>query len=165
MRYSFGQVKSVLYNYYLLSRGVMVNHGQEENPGIRVPHIGRAPFEAACLMAGEVGLRVKRCGLDGMLVEAVFMHTEEPRREDGIAREYGILDVHKRINRVVAYCTGHNIGCPDGTDKELWPMDYKTFCDKYRYRRDWGRKALNKSCVSLTKCATPLDKPRPGGVF
>ena len=128
-------MKRILNDYYSLSRGMFVNQIHYENIGIKVPHIGRAAFEAACLLAAEIGLRVKRCGMDGLLVEAVFMHSEEPIPESTIAREHGIFDVHKRINRVTAYCTGDNIGCPDDTDKTLWPMSYKAFCATYSNRR------------------------------
>jgi len=146
MRYSFVQVKRILFDYHSLSRGMFVNQIHYENVGIKVPHIGRAGFEAACLLAAEIGVRVKRCGMDGLLVEAVFMRSENPIPESVIAREYGILDVHRRINRVVAYCTGENIGRPDDTDKTLWPMSYKVFCAKYR-----NRKPLYKSGTNLDK--------------
>ena len=125
--FTFNQVKYVLYNYYELSRGEFPAAGIGQNLAIRVPLQSRARFEAACLLAGEVGLRVKRCGLDGLITEAVFMGPEGLRSESSVAREYHLdqADVHRRINRVVCYCEG----------KDLRPEDYETWRKENRNRR------------------------------
>lgn len=112
MNFTFNQVKMVLYNYTELSSGIYPAQmlSRFDNVGIRVPPIGRASFESACLLAAEIGLRVKRCGIDGMIVEAVFMRGRL-NTESSIAREYHIdqYDVHRRINRVCSYCEGNDI--------------------------------------------------------
>ncbi len=124
--FTFNQVKYVLYNYYGLSRGEFPD-AAEGGLGIRAPLQSRAAFEAACLLAGEIGLRVKRCGLDGLITEAVFMGPEGLRREGDVAREYHLdpADVHRRINRVASYC--------EGLDARA--QDYDTWRKENRFKR------------------------------
>jgi hypothetical protein len=106
--YTFNQVKYILYHYYQLSRGKFPDPEVSERLSISTPGQGRAGYEAACLMASEVGLRVRKCGLDGMIVEAVFMGQQGLRKESEVAKEHHLdeADVHRRIRRVVAYCEG-----------------------------------------------------------
>jgi len=151
--FTFNQVKHILYNYETYRSGEFVDK-VAERLGIRVPRQERARFEAACLLAAEVGLRVKRCWPDGTLVEAVFMRGEL-RAEKDVAQEYYLEPgrVHALINRVVAYCTGQDIGCPDGTDENNWPMSYQQFIRVYRQKSEWRfRHDLRKSASNpLTK--------------
>lgn len=62
-----------------------------------------APFETACLVAAEVEMRAKKCGLEGYLVEDRYIRGLSER---DIARERGLRvnDVYRRINKVLWYC-------------------------------------------------------------
>ena len=66
----------------------------------------RAPFENPCLAIAELEIRVKRCGLDGFLVEERL----NGKDEEQIARErYMPLEVvERRINKVLCYCASGN---------------------------------------------------------
>jgi len=146
INYTFNQVKHILSNYETYRSGIFYDTRVAENLGIHVPKQARARFEAACLLAAEVGLRVKRCWPDCFLVEAMFMRGE-PRTDEDVAKEY-YLDakrVKALINRVVAYCTGREISCPDDTNKKKWPMSYREFVKVYRHRRKW-----RKECCGIT---------------
>ena len=125
--YTFNQVKYILYHYYELSRGRFPDPEAAGNLGMRVPCQPRPASEAACLLAAEVALRVKKCGLDGMIAEAVFMSEQGLRPENEVAREYhlGPDDLHRRINRVVAYCEGFDAN----------PQDYDSWRKENRNRR------------------------------
>jgi len=69
------------------------------------PH---AHFEAACLLAGEVANRIKRCGIEGILVEERYglKNGTEPMLEDDIAktRRMHPLQVRRIIKKVINYC-------------------------------------------------------------
>jgi hypothetical protein len=106
--YTFNQVKYILYHYYELSRGRIPDPEICEKLSIRLPTQTRAAYESACLIAGEVALRVRKCGLDGLVAEAVFMGNEGLRREGEVASEYHMdeADIHRRINSVANYCEG-----------------------------------------------------------
>ena len=109
--YTFNQVKYILYYYHELSCGKYPEPIAAERLSFSRPAHTRAEFEAACLMAAEVGLRVKRCGADGLLVETVFMGEEGFRSEAEVAKEYHIIEeyVHRAVKRVCAYCEGFDI--------------------------------------------------------
>jgi hypothetical protein len=91
-----------------------LSHGSWPDPQVyeslvRSKQISRhAPYEAACLLAGEVSARVKACGLDGLLVEDLYgMNGTAPKRPGQIARERRMRfkDVCNRLNKVLWYCT------------------------------------------------------------
>jgi len=100
--------------------GWIVDHAVElrggEWPGgipsdyISLPGTGikrRAPFENPCLVIAELEIRVKRCGLDGFLVEEKI----GGKSEEEIAKER-CLDVdyiRRRINKVLYYCASGSI--------------------------------------------------------
>ncbi len=117
--YTFNQVKYVLYHYYELSHGRYPDPETSEKLSIGFPRHARAAFEAACLMAAEVALRVKRCGADGLLVETIFMEPDGLRSEAEVASEYHIIEeyVHRAVNRVTAYCEGMD---RRGQEYERW---------------------------------------------
>ena len=62
-----------------------------------------APFENACLVAAELGIRIKRCGLDGFLAEEKYIKGLE-EAEIAKARYLDIGEVFSRINKVLGYC-------------------------------------------------------------
>jgi len=68
--------------------------------GKRANH--RAPFENPCLLIAELEIRVKRCGIDGFLVEEKIAGKDE----EEIARERHLdIDyIRRRINKVLYYC-------------------------------------------------------------
>jgi hypothetical protein len=75
--------------------------GYTEIPGgKRANH--RGPFENPCLAIAELEIRIKRCGMDGFLVEEVINGKDEER----IARERHLdIDyIQRRINKVLWYC-------------------------------------------------------------
>lgn len=62
----------------------------------------RASFENIVLIIAELDIRVKRCGLDGFLVEEKMLGKDEAQiaRERCLYRDY----VKSRINKVLWYC-------------------------------------------------------------
>ena len=127
LAFSFNHVKYILYHYFDLSRGKFTDSATAERLGMPLPRQPRAIFEAACLLAAEVALRVKKCGMDGLITEAVFMGEQGLRTESDIAREYHIdeCEVHRRIRRVVAYCEGF----------DTREQDYETWRKENRFRK------------------------------
>jgi hypothetical protein len=126
VNFTFNQVKYVLYRYNTFREGTWPDPKPSEKLCSKARFL-RAGFEGACEVAAEIAIRVRRCGLDGMLVEAVFMREDSPRRESEIARQYHleVWDVHRRINRVCAYCEGENARAED----------YQTWLRKNRQTR------------------------------
>lgn len=104
------QVEWVLDNIHTLSCGSWP--GTIPSGYTELPSIGRvnprAYFETAILVAVEVELRIRKCGLDGYLVEEKYM---DGLSEEDIAQTRSLLvgDVRRRINRVLFYCaSGRN---------------------------------------------------------
>ena len=109
MNYTHDEVLWILYNYHALSYGDIPK--EREQVGSFVRNF-RAPYETACIMAAEVCVRVKKCGVDGMLVEEKFgllTGYSQTEKEIGRRRQMYVDDVYNRINRVTWYCTGINI--------------------------------------------------------
>ena len=143
-KYTFNQVKHILYNYETYRSGEFPDN-ISSNLGIKVPPQARARFETACLLAGEVGLRVKRCAPDCLYVEAKFMRGEV-REDEAVAKEYCKTkdEVHALINRVVAYCTGAEICYPLEVDKKYLPIfTYKEFVPLYNHK-NWRKRKCDK---------------------
>ena len=102
----------ILENYRELSTGA-----NPENPaGYDNPETGRvggsvrAPFENSCMLAAEVARRVRRCGIDGFIVEERYglVGWSYPKEPETISQERGIVlnDIYRKINRVAYYCCG-----------------------------------------------------------
>lgn len=100
-------VEWILEHYRTLSSGfwpgVRPSSGYTELPSKSRRGIHRAPFENPVLVAAEVMLRVKKCGLDGYLVEEKYI---DLKSEEDIANERGLdaEDISRRINKVLWYC-------------------------------------------------------------
>jgi len=127
LNFAFNHVKYILYHYWEFASGIWPDPKNDENVAVKGLWL-KAPFVDACEFAAEVALRVKRCGLDGLLVETIFMRNGT-RSEDDVAKEYHIKDVHGRVNRVVRYCA----------DEINIKKDYKAWCRENR-NKAWCRK-------------------------
>ena len=107
--------------------------GYVDQPGMRSQGSSRANFENACLVAAEVGIRAKRCGLDGFLVTEKYVRGLS---EEQIAKERHLIaeDVYRRINRVLGYSAS---GRTPRWRKTRWKkaQTYKQWCDAKGYRR------------------------------
>jgi hypothetical protein len=79
-----------------------------------------APFETACMIAGEVDARLKACGWDGLLVKSVYCWGED-YQSLGISEE----ELYRRCGRCLEYVSG-------------WKrknMSYKQWVKQRDYRR------------------------------
>lgn len=99
-------VEWVWENYHMLSSGIWPGSdpsGYTDVPG-HIKHGTHAPFETPVLVAAEVAIRVKRCGLDSYLVEEKYigLKSEEEIAKD---RHLSFDDVCRRINKALWYCS------------------------------------------------------------
>lgn len=134
----------ILENYHELATGAQ----PESPPGFDNPETKRTGvsnhgwFENSCLLAAEVASRVKRCGLDGMLVEERYgLDWTAPKLESQISAERGIkIDkIHASINKVIWYCVG----------RKRKRISYE----------DWKKgKHYRKTEANLSVTDNPLDK-------
>ncbi|KKN38872.1 hypothetical protein LCGC14_0749270 [marine sediment metagenome] len=136
INYDFPCVQWIWANILSLSGGEWPESspsGYVDQPGLRSQGSSRANFENACLVAAEVEIRAKRCGLDG------FLPAEKYRKglsEEQIAKERHLTvdDVYRRINRVLGYSAS---GKAPRWRKTRWKraQTYKQWCDSKGYRR------------------------------
>ena len=108
MNFSHNEVLWILHNYQTLQSGQM----PQKEESVRHVFSYHAPFEHPCQLAAEISIRVKRCGLDGLLVEArfgMFGGGYETDWQLAQRRHLPIDDIHSRINRVTWYITGPDI--------------------------------------------------------
>lgn len=114
MTFDYGTVLWVLNNYQTLARGLWPDPRSAADLGLPVKrNISRhAPFEDPCLTAAEIGNRVAKCGLDGLLVEERYgmKWGAWPQSEAEIAhrRHIPLMQVSSRITSVAWWCTDEN---------------------------------------------------------
>lgn len=107
MHYDIDAVRWVIENYVVLSSGNWPDPKTEEKLG-KVSKSHRAVFEDPVITAAEVCIRVRQCGMDGLLVQLYSgMLGERPRTLEDISKGFHIdYDyVTRRINDVVWYCS------------------------------------------------------------
>lgn len=104
MYWDYDLVNWTLFHYNELRSGIWPDKRTDDIEVHNRVMSSHAPFENPCLLAAEVAIRVKWCGVDGYMVEERFgmgaRGTTTP--EDGIAfnRRLPADEVHRRINRV-----------------------------------------------------------------
>lgn len=147
--FDFNEVEQILNNFHDFQAGIWPNGITPEQLGIRknyaMPH---APHEAACLVAGEIGIRVKRCGNDGYLVEerygmnwgAALKYPKEIAQE----RYITLREIENRINKVIWYVADNN-----------WYGDKPETYEHYKARKAYRKKAnfVRVGQEVLTNCA------------
>ncbi len=125
----YNDILWVLNNYQELSSGVWPDPRTSEDLCIKHSFL-HAGWENCCLLAAEVGLRVKMCWPDGNLVEDRY------GIRDGIPREYKEIVkmrwlsedyIKERIHRVISYCSD------EGIERRV---GYKRWYAKNRWRKD-----------------------------
>ncbi len=105
-------VLMILENYQELSTGAKPESPDGyENPETKRTGSGcHAPFEGSCLLCAEVSRRVKRCGLDGLIVCLRYglIGWSKPKTPENIAEEWLIPldDIYRKTNKVAYYCCG-----------------------------------------------------------
>ena len=102
MRLTFSEVEYILIHYGDYASGNWPDPKSSDNLCVQTSRL-RAAFEAPCEIAAEIALRVRRCGLDGLLVEAMFM-SGAMLTDDTIEKKYALPDTRYRVNRVILYC-------------------------------------------------------------
>lgn len=120
----------ILENYQSLSSGDWPGSkpsGYTELPAHTQRGFLRAPFENPVLIAAEVMIRVRRCGMDGFLVEERYVKL---KTEEEIARQrhLSIDEIIRCINKVIWYCASGKIPRWKDTKKR-----------KGRSYREWRR--------------------------
>lgn len=119
----------ILEHYHDLATGAQLATGEEKPEYKNLSGNARAPYEGSCMLAAEVARRVRRCGLDGYLVEDRYGLNlmASPKTIEQIADERALLDtdVERRINRVIWYCVG----------RKVKPMEYWQWLRDKKYRR------------------------------
>lgn len=111
---SYNQVVWILNNHKILSRGEWPDPKNEEYYGKRINQAFRhAYFENPCLLIAEVHNRIKKCGLEGILVEERYglRNGSEPMLEDEIARirRMDFKQVRRIIKKVINYCASEDM--------------------------------------------------------
>jgi hypothetical protein len=123
----------VIENYLILSRGRWPDPKSEEN-NVRNPNKShRAPFEDPVIVASEICIRVRQCGMDGILVQlyAGMLGAPQTIEEISLRNHIDITTLNRKINKVAWYCT----------EKEYKKgLDYETWKKNKRYRRKNVRK-------------------------
>jgi hypothetical protein len=125
----------ILENYHDLSTGARLG-GSDGNPESQktgnVPH---GPQEEMGMLCATVCHRVRKCGLDGMLVEERYglNYLKSPKLEEQIAEErlIKLSDVFSRINKVIWYCVGRRAK----RDEQGRPLSYEDWKVTRKYRR------------------------------
>jgi hypothetical protein len=99
-------VKEVLENYTLYCQGIIPDGTNSDNLGIKVPN-SHATFEAACLIAGEVSIRVRRCGAEGLIIEEYYGLKSSPKSIQWLwdVRRIPESYLQSCINKVTLYCS------------------------------------------------------------
>lgn len=116
-------VEMVLNNYYDLATGAQLNNSTTtNNPESQRGYTScHATYEESCMLAAEVCRRVRKCGLDGLLVEERYglKGKTTPKTIEQIADERDLKDddILRRINKVIWYCCGKK---PKELDYEHW---------------------------------------------
>ncbi len=108
LSYSFEDVEYILSHYQELRCGIDPDP-QPVECGARVTSRYHAPGIILIEWAGEIGARVKLCGIDGLVVELRYgMHTGAPMTEAEIerTRHIPLYEIGRRINRVKWFCVG-----------------------------------------------------------
>lgn len=132
---TYEQVEWVLDHLHMMQEGQWPDGLPKDESNV---HTGdkRAPFETACLAAGEVELRVKRCGTDGMLAEEKYNRglTEQAIAK---ARHLPFDQVYYAIRRVINYCAS---GANRRRNEDGSPQSYEEWKKINRNRRGVVRK-------------------------
>ena len=117
----------VLNHHKILSAGEWPDPFSEEYYSKRITHaLPHAYFENPCLLIAEVHNRIKRCGLEGILVEERYglRNGTEPMLEDEIARvrRMDFKTVRRIIKKVINYCASEDMM---GLSYEEWKRKRK----------------------------------------
>lgn len=147
IRLSFNReaIDFILDHYQELRCGIDPEPASPECEG-RAASRYHAPGLVLIEWAGEVGARVRLCGIDGLLVELRYgMRGGDPLTEAEIerTRHIPLFQVLRRINRVKWFCVGKRRKCEP---YEAWRQ------------QSHDRRILRSVGVNI---ATPLDKSLP----
>jgi hypothetical protein len=108
----------------------------------RMPPRVHAPFETAALVAAELDVRIRSCGMDGWLVKAVYGWGE-----NYVSLGLSDKELFRRVMRCLKYITG-------------WKRKRVSYRDFVNHRRkETGYGQVEAGCTPL---ATPALKSVPG---
>jgi hypothetical protein len=101
-------------------------------PSVNRTRSARAYFENPCLVIAELEIRVKRCGLDGFLVEEKISGKDEEQiaRERFLSVDY----VRRRVNKVLWYCSSGRVARWISTKKRKG-LTYEEWLKGWHWRK------------------------------